>query len=310
MGFIEKTQVGKTGLPTLVPTLVSVPSSGPRLHSLPRSSTPSSSSAFPLSSASFPSSAFPFSVRPGASVPSSAPSTPLAPSLSHPPGFYPSVSFPFPVRPSASHLLGVSLGVPVSAGVGVAARFAVPDAPPVSTPSLFCPFASDPSAPSGSSAPPPASLASSAFPLSALTVHDSVPPSVDPAAAFGFGASEDSPPDAVPHVLDPRLAVVPEPVCSEFHRMIGFIVDLFPQAAGSPSVSPPPRALFEGFFSSSTPPSPIFLNWFERIRSALSEAESRLASFVVSGRSDFLFLPSRSPVYVVHGDFALGVQLH
>ena len=41
--------------------------------------------------------------------------------------------------------------------------------------------------------------------------------------------------------------------------MMSFIVDLFPQAAGSPSVLP--RALFEDFFSSSVPlPPPIFLN--------------------------------------------------
>ena len=74
---------------------------------------------------------------------------------------------------------------------------------------------------------------------------------------------------------------------------------------GYPSV-PPPRALFEDFFSSSAPSLPIYLNWFKRIRSALSEADSRLASFVASGRCDFLLLPSRSPFYAVHGDFALG----
>ena len=87
--------------------------------------------------------------------------------------------------------------------------------------------------------------------------------------------------------------------------MMAFIVGLFPQAAGSPSVPPPPRALFEDFFSSPTPP-PIFLNWFGRVRSALEEADSRLASFVASGLGNFLFLPSRSSTYVVHGDFALG----
>ena len=59
-------------------------------------------------------------------------------------------------------------------------------------------------------------------------------------------------------------------------------------------------------FSSKTFSSPIFLNWFEGVRSALSEADSHLASFVASGRGDFLFLPSRSSSYAVHGDFALG----
>ena len=201
-----------------VPSSALLPRSLP--SSLPRSSVPFSS-AFPLSSTSFPSSALPFSVRPDASISSSAPSTPLALSLSHPPGFYPSVSSSqFPVRPSAGLLAGASLGVPVSAGIGVVARFAVPDAPPVSAPSLFRPLASDPSALSGSTAPP-SSLASSDFPLSASILHHSVPSSVDPGAAFGFGASEDlpedSPPDAVPRVLDPGLAAVPESVRSEFH---------------------------------------------------------------------------------------------
>ena len=89
--------------------------------------------------------------------------------------------------------------------------------------------------------------------------------------------------------------------------MMAFIVDFFPQAAGSPSV-PPPHALFEDFFSCPTPTSsfPIFLNWFGRVRSALEEVDSRLASFVASGRGDFLFLPSRSSTNAVHGDFALG----
>ena len=32
--------------------------------------------------------------------------------------------------------------------------------------------------------------------------------------------------------------------------MLLLIVDLFPQAAGSPSVAPPPRALFEDFICS------------------------------------------------------------
>ena len=79
-----------------------------------------------------------------------------------------------------------------------------------------------------------------------------------------------------------------------------FIADLFPQAAGSPSVPPPPRALFEDFFSSSVPPlPPIFLNWFERILSALADADPHLASFVALGRGDYLFLLSRSSTYAV-----------
>ena len=194
--------------------------------------------------------------------------------------------------------------------MGVAARS---DSQGVSsTPSFFRPFVSSSTTPSVPSAPlvPPLSSSSSAGvpPFTSSFFHSA--PSFDPASSFGFASAEDlpedSPPDAVPRVLDPGLAAVPEAARSEFRRMLAFIVDLFPQAAVSPSVPPPLRALFEGFFFSSTPSSsPIYLNWFERIRSVLSEADSRLASFVASGRGDFL-LPSRSPVYAVHGDFALG----
>ena len=268
------------------------------------------SSAGHSSSASFPSSAFPFSVCPGAPVPSSAPCAPLIPLLSHPPGFSPSLPSPFPVRPPSFLLLGSSVGSLVSSGVGVSARLSVPAAAPVPSP-LFRPFASDSSAPlSCSSTSPPSSLSSAAPSFSSSSWFSSALTSVDPSAAFGFGASEDfpedSPPDAVLCVLDPGFTAVPESVCSEFRRMMGFILALCPQAAGSP-VSSPPLALFEDFFSSSTPfSSPVFLNWFERVRSALSEADSRLACFVSSGRGDFLFLPSRSSTYAVHRDFALG----
>ena len=89
--------------------------------------------------------------------------------------------------------------------------------------------------------------------------------------------------------------------------MLAFIVDLFPQAAGSPAVPPPPQALFEDFFgSSSLPSSSIFLNWFERVRTALADTDTRLASFIASGRSDFAFLQPRNSLYAVHGEFALG----
>ena len=182
----------------------------------------------------------------------------------------------------------------------------------VSAPSLFRPFASGLSVFAGTSAPSaPLVSSSSGVPFSASSFHPSAP-SFDPAASFGFDASEylpeDSPPDAVPRVIDPGFAAVPEAVRSEFRCMMSFIVDLFPQAAGSPSAPPPPRALFEDFFSSSTPSSSslIFLNWFERVQPVLSEADSRLASFVAPGRGDFLLLPSRCPFYAVHRDFALG----
>ena len=88
--------------------------------------------------------------------------------------------------------------------------------------------------------------------------------------------------------------------------MLSFLVDLFPQAAGTPSAPPPPRALFEDFFGSSVPSSSIFLSWFERVRMALSDADARLAAFLSSGRSDFSFLPPRNSSYAVRCDFASG----
>ena len=133
-------------------------------------------------------------------------------------------------------------------------------------------------------------------------------PAFDPAPAFGFASADDLPedsPDAVPRVMDPGFAAVPEAARSEFRCMLAFIVDLFRRLLVL-LLFLLFRVLFSNFFSSSAPSSPIYLNWFERIRSALSEADSRLASFVASGRGDFLLLPSRSPVYAVHGDFALG----
>ena len=202
-------------------------------------------------------------------------------------------------------------GVPGSLRVSLALMVPVRPLAPVSAPSLFRPFAADSSSSlTVSSAPPsPSSSGLPSFSASSFTYQGSSAPP-DPSATFAFGHPDDlpenSPPDAIPRELDPALpAAVSESACSEFRRMMAFIVDLFLQAAGSPSI-PPPRALFEDFFSSSAPPSLVFLNWFKRIRTALSEADSRLASFVASGRGDYLFLPSRSLTYAVHGDFALG----
>ena len=296
-------------------------SSAPPLVQVPAAPAPSplvSSSSLTLSfsvySSSFSSvssltsAAFPFFTRPEAPAPSD-PLPPQAPSLSYPPGFHPSLSSsPSHLHSSSMFPAGSSLGAPVAAGLAVAAHSESQGVS--STLSFFQPFVSSSTTSSVPSAPsaPPLSSSSAGVPPSTSSFFQSAP-SFDPASSFGFASADDlrkdSPRDAVPRVLDPGLAAVPEAARLEFRRMLAFIVDLFPQAVGSPSVPPPPRALFEDFFSSSTPSSPIYLNWFERVRSALSEADYRLASFVGSGHGDFL-LPSRSPVYAVHGAFALG----
>ena len=55
------------------------------------------------------------------------------------------------------------------------------------------------------------------------------------------------------------------------------LVDLFPQAAGSPSIDPPPCALFEDFFTpASTLQQPIYLNWFVHVQAALADVDSGL----------------------------------
>ena len=200
-------------------------------------------------------------------------------------------------------------GIPGSSGVSLASAFPVCSSAPPQVPSLFRHFASLPSSSVPvSSAPPPVTSGCPPFSSFSFAFDSSAAPP-DPSSSFSFGLPddllEDSPPDALPHVFDPVSSALPESARSEFCRMMSFIVDLFPQAAGSPSVPPPPRALFEDFFSSSVPPPPpIFLDWFERIRSALADADSRLACFVASVRGDYLFLPSRSSTYAVHGDFA------
>ena len=56
------------------------------------------------------------------------------------------------------------------------------------------------------------------------------------------------------------------------------------------------------FFSpASAPHQPVYLSWFERVHSALSEADTRLASLLASGRSESTLLPPRSAQYTVKG---------
>ena len=146
------------------------------------------------------------------------------------------------------------------------------------------------------------------FPQALLLSASFVPSSSD-----HFHVPPDDPfdpgfPDSVLRDLEaPIPPSVPDSYCAEMRRMLSYLIDLLPQAAGSPSVAPPPIALFEDFFSpASAPPLPIHLNWFERVRTALSDVDSRLAAFLASGRPYFSFLISRLSTYAVRGDFALG----
>ena len=110
---------------------------------------------------------------------------------------------------------------------------------------------------------------------------------------------------AVPDPEAPLPPLVQESICAEVRRMYQYLVDLFPQAAGSSQAPPPPRALFEDFFAPpSSPHLPLYLSWFERVRSALSEADSRIAALLVSGRSEASLLPPHSAQYSICGDYA------
>ena len=134
-------------------------------------------------------------------------------------------------------------------GVTLAFVILVRPSAPARAPSLFPPLASVSSSSAPVSSAPP-SVSSSSRPTFSSCSFAFAPP--DP-SSFSFGLSDDIPQDALPRVFDPVSAsALPESALSEFRRMMSFIVDLFPQAAGSPSVPLPPRALFEDFFSSSS----------------------------------------------------------
>ena len=84
--------------------------------------------------------------------------------------------------------------------------------------------------------------------------------------------------------------------------MIDYVCGLFPQA-----VDPPPRALFESFFAEAPQAqTPLAFNWFERVRTLLIDADSRMASWLATGRSDRLFFPPRHNTYAVRGPHAGG----
>ena len=89
--------------------------------------------------------------------------------------------------------------------------------------------------------------------------------------------------------------------------MYQYLVDLFPQSAGSSPAPLPPRALFEEFFAApSSPHQPVFLSWFEHVRFTLSDADSRILSLLASGRPESSLLPPRQSQYSVESSSSLG----
>ena len=158
-------------------------------------------------------------------------------------------------------------------------------------------------------APPPRSVVSAAHavpvapppPVFDPLAHPSVPQFDDSAFDHGEGQFDEDAPfsdsTAPPLSLDSSR--------SEYRRMVEYVLGLFPQASGVPPSAPPPRALFESFFAASTPTSTdLHFNWFDRVHQSLNDADSRMATFLSSGRSARVFLPSRRLPYAVRGDHA------
>ena len=89
----------------------------------------------------------------------------------------------------------------------------------------------------------------------------------------------------------------------EYRHMAKYILGLFPQAACVPPSAPPPRVLFESFFTASAPSLPTLnFNWFDRVRQAVTDTASRMAAFLATGRSERSFLPSHNLLYAVRSD--------
>ena len=181
---------------------------------------------------------------------------------------------------------GLGVGVPPPSGVPpysvTSAAFTYPAAPPAPAPQ------------------PPAAAWPQPYPPAPFA-HLSHGAAADPYV-------DDDDPGNVHDPLDhsaPPLGL--ESARSEYRRMIDYICGLFPQAVGVPPSAPPPRALFESFFAPAAPATPsVQLNWFDRVRTSLLEADRRVASLLSSGRPERLVMPTRAPSYAVRGDCALG----
>ena len=144
----------------------------------------------------------------------------------------------------------------------------------------------------------------------------SAPPSAPPLSDFDYGNDDAfapgfGDPDSSGAVAPDPEAPVPPPLSdsarAEVRRMYQYLVDLFPQSAGSSPAPLPPRALFEEFFAApSSPHHPVFLSWFERVRSTLSDADARILSLLASGRPESALLPPRQSQYSVGSGSSLG----
>ena len=260
--------------------------------SLPPSLPQGLSGLSPPASALLPSSSLEWSVSSSSALgyPPLVSKAPSLPSGSVPSLFHPGLASGPPVLPAASALPPLC-SAPLGSSAGLSG-FTSADSTVV--------FASAASLPVPAPACPPlagSSAAPSAPPLSDFDYdHDDpfAPGSGHPEAS---GAKAPGPEAPVPPTLSDSAR-------AEVRRMYQYLVDLFPQSAGS---SPPPRALFEEFFAApSSPHQPVFLSWFERVRSTLTDADARILSLLASGRPESSPLPPQQTQYSVGGGSSLG----
>ena len=261
--------------PLPLPPASSAPLSGAPLSSSLRLGVPA-----PPPSASL-SSSFPPLATPSASVPP-------------PPGFPPLPSHPSLGSGASLLVPGLGVGVPPPSGV-----------PPYSVTSAAFAYPAAPPAPAYAPAPqPPAAAWPQPYPPAPFA-HLSHGAAADP---YVDDDDDDRLPSDVHDPLDPSTPPLGlESTRSEYRRMIDYICGLFPQAVGVPPSAPPPRALFESFFAPAAQATPsVQLNWFDRVRTSLLEADSRVAPLLSSGRPERLVVPTRAPSYAVRGDCSLG----
>ena len=263
--------------------LLSVPPPAVPSASLSASRPPGVSSLYPPASSTLPAASFawPVSSAPGLGSP---PRVSLAPSLpAVPPPAAPVCTAASALPPFCSAPLGSAAGPSGFASTSAGSAFGFVGSAPQPGPSPAYPPLSGPS----------------------------VPPSAPPLSDFDYGTDDAFAPGFGDLDSSGAVAPVPPPLSdsarAEVRRMYQYLVDLFPQFAGSSPVPLPPRALFEEFFAApSSPHHPVFLSWFERVQSTLSDADARILSLLASGRPESSLLPPHQSQYSVGSGSSLG----
>ena len=129
--------------------------------------------------------------------------------------------------------------------------------------------------------------------------------------------SDPDPDDPDPPDVDPDFSEQPFPSQpnpdpdqmsqKDYRKMLNYIVGIYPQAKGLPPSPRRSKALFEDIFSSVVEPEPLpSLRWFERVVTALQDADRRLHLCVETKRLDSCLLPVRKGIYSVYNNPSCG----